>query len=228
MIVHWSLHRDPHWRKSMAFNATGCAMSGIVFVIASVTKFTQGAWVALVVVVGFTVIAVRIRRHFELAEQALALDSEHAELPGPAAGEAEESPADVRNLAIVVLATLNRASMRALSYAASTGQPTLALHISPTEAEASRFRDYWRTWGDHVPLEVVQSPYRTLVAPIVAYVEALHDQRPDLTLTVVVPEIIVGHWWQRVLHDNSAWRLRRALRPLPKIVIASVPFHLPS
>jgi hypothetical protein len=72
----------------------------------------------------------------------------------------------------------------------------------------------------------VQSPYRTLVAPIVAYIEALHEQRPDLTLTVIVPEVVVRHWSQRVLHENSAWRLRRALRPLPKIVVAGVPFHL--
>jgi hypothetical protein len=103
----------------------------------------------------------------------------------------------------------------------------LALHVSPTDGEAERFRGYWRTWGDHLPLEVVVSPYRAIVAPMVNYIESLHRLSPDLTLTVIVPEIVVGHWWQRILHDRTAPRLQRALRPLPKIVVTSVPFHLP-
>jgi hypothetical protein len=72
------------------------------------------------------------------------------------------------------------------------------------------------------------SPYRAIVAPMVNYIESLHRLRPDLTLTVILPEIVVRHWWQRILHNRTAPRLRRALRPLPKIVITTVPFHLPS
>jgi len=117
--------------------------------------------------------------------------------------------------------------MRALAYAASLQQPVLALHVSPTDEEAERFIKYWRTWGDHLPLEDVVSPYRAIVAPMVNYIESLHRQRPDLTLTVILPEIVVRHWWQRILHNRMAPRLRRALRPLPKIVVTSIPFHLP-
>ena len=116
--------------------------------------------------------------------------------------------------------------MRALAYAASLQQPVLALHVSPTEEEAERFRDYWRVWGDHLPLEVVVSPYRAIVAPMVNYIESLHRLRPDLTLTVILPEIVVRHWRHRILHNRTAPRLRRALRPLPKIVVTTVPFHL--
>jgi hypothetical protein len=118
--------------------------------------------------------------------------------------------------------------MRALAYAASLRHPALALHISPTAEEAERFRGYWTTWGDHLPLEVVESPYRAVVAPTIAYVESVHAQRPDLTLTVIVPEFVVPHWWQRGLHDRTASRLRHALKPLSKIVVTSVPFHFPS
>jgi hypothetical protein len=103
----------------------------------------------------------------------------------------------------------------------------LALHVSPSEEEAERFRDYWRTWGDHLPLEVVVSPYRAIVAPMVNYIESLHRLRPGLTLTVIMPEIVVRRWWQRILHNRTAPRLRRALRPLPKIVVTTVPFRLP-
>ncbi len=109
----------------------------------------------------------------------------------------------------------------------SLQQPVLVLHVSPTEQEAERFRDYWRTWGDHLPLEIVVSPYRAIAAPMVNYIESLHHLRPDLTLTVIVPELVVRHWRQRILHNRTAQRLRRALRPLPNIVVSSVPFHLP-
>lgn len=128
----------------------------------------------------------------------------------------------------MLVASLDLTSMRALAYAASLQQPVLALHASPTEEEAARFRDYWHAWGDHLPLEVVVSPYRAIVAPLVNDIESLHRQRPDLTLTVILPEIVVRHWWQRILHNRTAPRLRRALRPLPKIVVTTVPFHLPS
>jgi hypothetical protein len=104
----------------------------------------------------------------------------------------------------------------------------LALHVSPTAEEARRFEDYWRVWGDHLPLEVVVSPYRAILAPMVNYIESLHRLGPELTLTVILPEIIVRHWWQRILHNRVAPRLRRALRQLPKCVVTTVPFHLPS
>jgi hypothetical protein len=104
---------------------------------------------------------------------------------------AEENPEEIRHLTIVPVASLDLPSMRALAYAASLQQPVLALHVSPTDEEAERFRGYWRTWGDHLPLEVVVSPYRALVAPMVNYIESLHRLGPDLTLTVILPEIVV-------------------------------------
>ena len=253
MVVHWRRHRDqPHWRKSLAFNGIGAVLSGIVFVIAGVTKFTDGAWVAIVLIGLIIVTALRIRRHYDLAGQQLALRPGEAAGPAfglppaaprvpparaaadgtqaarPAAPEAAERPDQISNLTIVPVAALDRAAIRALSYAAALGQPTFALHISPTAGEAGRFRGYWQAWGDHLPLEIIVSPHRALVAPLVNYVWSLHQQRPDLTLTVIVPEIAVRHWWHRLLHDRIAGRLRRALQALPGIVVTGVPFHLTS
>ena len=72
-----------------------------------------------------------------------------------------------------------------------SGEPVLAVHVSPSDEEGERFRSYWSTWGDHLPLEVVVSPYRALVAPMVNYIESLHRVSPELTLTVILPEIVV-------------------------------------
>jgi amino acid transporter len=245
MVVHWWRLRDPKWMRSLAFNATGALLSAVVFITAGITKFTAGAWVSLVAVGLFIMAATSIRRHYEAVAKAIALHPHaievptHTFAPGPRADvatpgpdaserdESEETPEEIRHLVLVPVASLDLASMRALAYAASLQQPVLALHVSPAEEEAERFREYWRTWGEHLPLEVVVSPYRAIVAPMVNYIESLHRLGPDLTLTVILPEIVVRHWWQRFLHNNTAPRLRRALRPLPKIVVTTVPFHLP-
>jgi amino acid transporter len=269
MVVRWWRRRDdPHWRRSLFFNATGGSLSAIVFLIAALTKFTMGSWVALLAIGLIIAASLRIRRHYDLVAEATALHPHAVEIPAqpltPVAGngagrlrqeagssaredtagtgaetspwtevraeavtETEEQPEEIRHLTIVPVAGLDLASMRALAYAASLRQPVFALHLSPTEEEAERFHRYWQTWGDHLPLEVLVSPHRAIIAPLVNYIWSLHRGRPDLTLTVILPEIVVRHWWHRPLHNGTAARLRRGLRPLPKVVITAVPFHLP-
>ncbi|MFJ6212822.1 APC family permease [Streptomyces sp. NPDC092296] len=255
MVVHWWRLHDRHWRKSLFFNATGGVLSAVVFITAGITKFTEGAWVAVLAIGLFLLVTMRIRHYYSAVRTALRLHPHAIELPmrpisphvddgaartpvpaagpsGKAAGERdpegehEETPEQLRHLSVVPLGTLDLAGMRALAYAASLQQPVLALHVSPSDAEAERFTGYWSVWGDHLPLEVLVSPYRAIVAPLVNYIEALHRQRPDLTLTVILPEIVTRHWWHRPLHSGLAARLRRALRPLPRIVVTTVPFHV--
>jgi len=98
--------------------------------------------------------------------------------------EREQSPDQIHHFAVVPVAALDRSSMRALAYAASLGTPVLALHISPNEAEAKRFEQYWNAWGDHLRLEVVVSPYRAIVVPLARYIEALHASVPTSPWTV--------------------------------------------
>jgi amino acid transporter len=244
MVVHWWRLRDEHWRKSMLLNGVGAALSAIVFVIAAVTKFSRGAWVALLLIALLALFAWRIRRHYDSVHRAVALYSlderapdhpivpmrrsaAHGNIPDltPRA-EDDESPDQLQHLAVVPIVRLDLSSLRALAYAASLGQPVLAVHISPGDDEAARFKSYWAAWGDHLPLEVVDSPYRALVAPLACYIDALRTPRPDLTLTVVLPELIVKHRWQQLLHNGTARRLRRVLRRQPGVVITTIPLHL--
>jgi amino acid transporter len=252
MIMHWRRHRDqPHWRRSLVFNATGAVLSGIVFVIEGVTKFTAGAWVAIVLIGAITVTALRTRRYYVLTGQQLALRAEEAATPAalpakfaprppssrPARGpegaaapgseaEGAEQPGQINALTIVPVEVMDRAGLQALAYAAALGQPAFALHISPTAEEADRFLGYWRAWGDHLPLEVIVSPHRAVVAPLVNYLWTLYEQRPVLTLTVAVPELVDRHWWHRIMHEHVAERLQPILQSLPRVVVTSVPFHL--
>ncbi|GAB3344192.1 APC family permease [Micromonospora halotolerans] len=226
MVVHWRRHRGRGWRRRLAVNAVGATLSGLVLLTAAVSKFTEGAWVVVVAVPLLVLLFLRIHRHYATLNRALALHPPATAPPGPAgSAEGEELPQEVRHLVVVPVARLNRASLRALAYAASLGQPTLAVHIAPEESEADRFREQWRAWGDHLRLETIVSPYRAVIGPLAHYLEALHTTRPELTLTVIVPEVVLRRRWHRPLHSRTEQRLRAALRALPGVVVTSVPVH---
>lgn len=242
MVVHWWRHRDGHWRRAAAVNGLGAVLCAAVLLITAVTKFGAGAWV-VVILIPLIVLGCRsIHGHYETARRALTARPEdsHGALHrrpvaplihthhGDERPESQTDPHDVCHLIVVPLAGLDLSALRALAYAASLRQPVLAVHVSPEPDEAERFQGYWTAWGAHLPLEVVVAPYRATVAPLTNYIEALHAQRPDLTLTVVVPDVVPVRFWQRPLHSRTGVRLQRALRAYPGIVVTSVPFHLPA
>jgi amino acid transporter len=240
MVVHWWRHRARGWRAALATNLLGALLSAVVVVIAAITKLTQGAWVVVVLVPLIVVACRRVHAHYQHAREALTPRPEAGEHASPVQvtpprlapgvserlAEAQDNPAEVHSFAVVPIAALDLAALHALAYAVSLGQPVLAVHVSPTEDEAARFQRSWQAWGDHLPLEVLVSPYRATVAPLANYIAALHRQRPDVTLTLVVPEIVVAKPWQRILHNRIAARLRASLIAYEGIIITTVPFHL--
>ena len=242
MVAHWWRHRGRGWRSALATNLVGAVMSGIVVVVAAVTKFVEGAWVVVVLITLIVLAARHVHEHYRRAREALTPRPDApgvvpiVHVPSPrlvpaAVGEAveqQDAPVEVHGFVVVPVAVLDLAGLHALAYAVSLGQPVLAVHISPTDDEATRFKRTWKAWGDHLPLEVVVSPYRATVAPLANYIEALHRQREDVTLTLVVPELVVAKAWQRLLHNRISQRLRAALIAYEGIVITTVPFHLPA
>ena len=246
MVAHWWRNRERGWRSALATNLLGAVLSGLVVLIAALTKLAEGAWVVVVLVPLIVLACGRVHAHYVSAREAL---TPRPGTQGPEVGgrrrstavapprlqpeasarlaEAQDDPSEVHSFAVVPVAVLDLAALHALAYAVSLAQPVLALHVSPTEEEAERFHRAWHAWGDHLPLEVVVSPYRSTVAPLANYIAALHRQRPDVTLTLVVPEIVVARRWQRILHNRIATRLRAALIVYEGIVITTVPFHLP-
>jgi hypothetical protein len=231
MVRHWLRDRGPHWRKSMVINGVGGSLSAVVLVTAAVTKFAEGAWVVVIAVPLVILTALRIRHHYDTVQAALA---PHTLPVGPGEREREqnqeavERPRQVRHLGVVPVARLDLAALRALAYAVSLGQPVFAVHVSPDDEEDDRFRKQWESWGDHLRLEIIVSPHRAIIASLARYIEALHALRPDLTLTVVVPQVMVKHWWHRPLHGHDTRRLRRAVRTIPGIVVTTVPIHVPA
>ena len=240
MVVYWWRHRERNWRRALGINLVGAVLSGLVALIAGFTKFTAGAWIVVILIPAIVLGCRRIHHYYRRADQTLTPRADHppvadgatpvpqpsAVAEAPAGLEGQDAPGEVRHLAVVAIAVLDLAALRALAYAASLSVPVLAVHISPSAEEARRFHQYWRAWGDHLPLEVVVSPYRATLAPLANYIEALHREAPAITLTVIVPELVPEHRWQRPLHNRIAQRLRKMLSRSPGIVITSVPFHL--
>jgi hypothetical protein len=192
--VHWRRHRERHWRTAAVTNAVGAVLSAVVLAVTAITKFAHGAWLVVLLIPVIVWACRKIHVHYQQTHQALipsAGDPDAAsatvqpspdpqpapEGPGP---ERACNPGEVSNLILVPLAAIDASGLHALAYAASLAQPVLAVHISADEREAARFHAYWRAWGEHLPLEVIVSPYRSTVAPLANYIEALHYQQPDL------------------------------------------------
>jgi hypothetical protein len=130
----------------------------------------------------------------------------------------------------VPISSLNQIALQTLAYARSIARDAddsiTAVHISDDPAEAEALRAEWEKRHSGVPLTIVESPYRSLVGPLLAYVDALHARHPEKTLTVILPEMVPAHWWEQILHNQTALRLKAALLFRPGIVVASVPYHL--
>jgi hypothetical protein len=240
MVAHWWHHREHGWPRALAINLLGAVLSGAVAIIAAVTKFAEGAWLVVVLIPLIVLACLQIHRHYQRAhrqlvprvDETLVAPPGHLSPPQPGgdgrrpAPEEQDAPSEIQHLLVVPVAVLDLAALRALAYAASLQLPVLAVHVSPSEEEAKRFHGYWKAWGDYLPLEIVVSPYRATVAPLANYIEALHRQQPDTTLTVIVPEIVAAHRWESILHGRIAQRLRRNLVRHEGIVVTSIPFHL--
>jgi amino acid transporter len=220
MVVRWWRLREPGWRHGMVANAVGAFLSAIVLLVEAGTKFTEGAWLVVVLVPALMALALLIRRHYRDVRRATALD--HFELPSPVPHVQPEP--DHPALSVVPIGRLDASSLRALAYAAELHQPILAVHLVPDKDAEEHFLEAWRALGAPVRLEILRSPYRALVAPLAQYLLGLHAERPELAMTVVLPEIVPRRAWERRLHGRVTARLRKTLRREPAIVLTSVPF----
>lgn len=133
---------------------------------------------------------------------------------------------DITNIVVVPVSAINRVARQTLAYARAISDNVSAIHISDDEDEIERIRKSWSELTTDVPLVIIESPYRSLVGPLLRYLDELQKQAPTATLTVVLPEYIPRHWWEQVLHNQTALRIKAALLFRPGTVVISVPYHL--
>jgi amino acid transporter len=225
MIRHWSRHlrtmRDPVERRriqrSRAINAFGAALTALVLVIVLVTKFTHGAWIVVIAMPTLYLMMKGIHRHYTHV---------NAELEPEAAGVV--LPARIH--AVVLVSRLHKPTLRALAYARATRPDTLtALTVATSQEDARRLQQQWADRDIPVPLTVLESPFRDITRPVLDYIASLTEPGNSRTLVVVyLPEYVVGHWWEHLLHNQSALRLKARLLFQPGVMVTNVPWQLRS
>ncbi len=224
MIRHWTrtlkAETDPAERRRMmrarAINTFGLAMTSVVFVIVLLTKFLAGAWIAILAMATFFVIMRGIRRHYDSVGAELEVGADDQMLP-------------TRVHAMVLVSKVHKPTMRALAYAKASRPNVLeAVMVSTDPAERDRIVDQWDRRGIDVPLKILDSPYREVIRPIVEYARAIRTAQPRGVVAVFIPEYVVGRWWEQLLHNQTALRLKTRLLFTPGVMVISVPFQLRS
>jgi amino acid transporter len=224
MIRHWTRHlkteTDPQARRRMmrsrAINTFGLGMTAVVFVIVLLTKFLAGAWIAILAMIIFFILMKAIHRHYDNVSRELAADEEDRILP-------------TKVHAIVLVSKLHKPTLRALAYAKATRPNVLeAVSVSSDDKSTKALVQEWDDRNLGVPLKVLYSPYREIVRPIVEYASQVRKDNPRGVVAVYIPEYVVGRWWEQLLHNQTALRLKGRLLFTPGVMVTSVPYQLHS
>jgi hypothetical protein len=223
MIKHWTRNiknttdKDliSKMKRSRIINSIGFVMTGTVLVIVLVTKFTHGAWMVVVAIPLLMAVMSAIYIYYRKVNDELTLTSSaNLSLPSRIHG-------------IVLVSKLHKPTMRAVYYARATRPSTLeAITVRVEEEETNALIRDWQELGIPVPLKVLDSPFREITRPILDYVKSIRRESPRDVISVFVPQYVVGHWWEQLLHNQSALRLKSRLLFTPGVMVVSVPWQL--
>jgi hypothetical protein len=230
MVVHWRKERGPRWQSSAMVNGIGAIATGIVAAVIISTKFAEGAWIVVLLIPFMVANFYAIHRHYQSVYRQLHLP----DCPGPdidvspieTSATVPSNGAHAETHLLVPMGNVNRATLATLRYALTLSRHVTVVHISDTPEDVERFARKLQAWWPHWSMVEIESPYRLLLPPLVAYIDALREKEPDRTLTVVVPEYLVAHWWEHPLHNQTALRLKAALLFREGLAVVSVPYHL--
>ena len=228
MVRHWTrlLRTETdsavrrHMVRSRVINTIGFICTGTVLIIVVVTKFVAGAWIAILAMGALFMIMKMIHKHYDTVAH---------ELDRRAEEQGDDMVLPSRNHAVVLVSKLHLPTKRALAYARATRPDVLeAITVSVDDAETRELVHRWEDSDISVPLKVIASPYREITRPVLDYVKRVTKESPRTVVTVFIPEYVVGHWWEQVLHNQSALRLKGRLLFEPNVMVTSVPWQLTS
>ena len=212
MVRHWlkEEHPAPH---HILLNGLGALTTGIVTIVIAVSKFTHGAWMVIVLIPVIVLGLQRIHRHYAEVAHQLSL-----------AGA--RRPRIGKNPVVVLVAGIHKGVVEALEYARSISPNVTALTVDLDSTQTTKLRLKWAEWAPDVPLVVLDSPYRSIIRPLLDYIDRMERQGEGRYLTVVIPEFVPSRWWQHFLHNQTALLIKAALLFRPGKVSVSVPYHL--
>lgn len=214
MVRRWLTKKGPHWRKKLIVNGVGAVTTGIATIIIAGTKFTHGAWIVFLLILILVFMFRSIHSHYKAVSEQIALTRDH------------RPPIPRRNIVIIPISGVDQAVIRAVDYARSRAGEIRAVLVDVDPESTARIQTQWAQWGCGVQLTVVPCPYRSVLRSLLDHVEELLQKNQDHWVTVVIPEILPARWWQNILHNQRALRLKAALLFKDRVILTDVPFHL--
>jgi hypothetical protein len=215
MVRHHQREHEANWKRGVVINAVGSCATAIVLVIVAATKFTKGAWVPIVVVPLIIALFSAIKRHYDRVSKVLAVTPD------------DVRPVPINHTVVVLVGRIHKGVLKAIAYAKSLNpQHLLAVYVSYEDEDREDFEKQWEKFHIDIPLEIVHSPYRELVSSVENFIAELDARWDNDTVTVVIPEFVVGKWYEQILHNQSALLLKGKLLFREGIVVTSVPYHV--
>jgi amino acid transporter len=213
MVIHWRQTREPGWKTSALINGFGALTTGVVLIIVAVTKTFEGAWIVLVLIPIIVMLFRATRRHYDHVGAQLTLRNYTPQRK-------------VHNTVLIPIGGIQRAVVEALRYAETLSDDVRGVYVDVDPASTDQVQREWATWGGRAQLIVLPSPYRSVMEPLLEYIEQVENERADDYVTVILPEFVPARWWQHLLHNQRALLIKGALLFRPNTVVTSVPFHL--
>jgi len=215
MVQRWRRLKTPGWQRNATINMLGATVTGVVLVVIASTKFLEGAWAVLLLIPIMVIILRAVHWHYTEVAKQLSL----ADAPPPKAVR--------RHTAVVLISGVHRGVIPALQYGLSLAPDNVtAVYVDMDAETTAKLQEKWKQWGSGVPLVVLSSPYRSLVRPLMQYIDELDKHYEDDVLTVILPEFIPSKWWQHLLHNQTALLIKATLLFSKGRVVTSVPYHL--
>jgi hypothetical protein len=213
MVKRWMRLRSPGWQWKAVVNGIGAIATCVVLIVFGVVKFKSGAWVVVILIPALMFLFFRIKDHYRSVAKQLSLEGYR-----PQQG--------MRHHMLVLASDIHRGVIPALQYARALSSDVKALHVSIDPARERRVRDRWMLYSRGVPLVVLDSPYRSLVDPIIEYVDRLQQQDPRNLITLVIPEFVPTGWWPKFLHGQAGLMLALRLRSKRGVIVINMPYHI--
>ena len=211
MVVHWRRTRSQGWRWKAWLNGLGAVATGLVSIIQLVTKFTTGGWIIALIIPAIILLLRKIHRHYEEFIEDIRFT-----------GQSPMTP--LHHTVIVPVNGITKATSAALVYATTIAEEVIAVCIEVDKRDSEQMRADWDAWDIGIPLEIVPSPYRSILKPLVEYVDNLSMVSPGELVTIIVPEIVPKHWWEHLLHNKTALYIRTAFLFKPNVVVIAIPY----
>ncbi|WP_413174356.1 APC family permease [Anabaena azotica] len=221
MVRHWFNEQTGSWRAGALMNGLGAIATFVVLIVIISTKFLLGAWLVVVAIPLVVSLFAAIHRHYQYVAQRLSIQG-----ITPRSYIPRQKPEVITHPAVVVVGQLNRGTVEALEYARTIADEIVAVHVDMGTTDREKLQEKWRHLESDIPLEIIDSPYRSVIEPIVNFVSQFEDHHPDVFTTIIIPAFVTRNWWDGILHNQTTLFLKNALRAKKSRVITTVRYYL--